>query len=384
MTNYEILEHELFKIPFNRNDESIISFLKKKYADFFHICDTLNGEVKAQFDENKDFLNTFCENILISVDEYFKGFPSKSYNALAEGLELYVKKEPFHITKRKPSEKRIFYRARVRQKNDPFIFNRQQIFHRPFEERSKIETQRYSIAGLPSLYLSNNTYLCWEETGRPPIDSIRFSKFELDNSLKFLDLTYSIGFVSEIHKSSSIISKNEKLSDVFLLSALMKWPLVLACSIAVHNRESNFKPEYIIPQNLFQWIRSSKKVDGIKYITTKEMYAKVSPSNRLINCAIPVREISESGYCRFLTEKIKLTESLSFDQLEIMNYQPLKEERRNFEFKRDRADEIMGFLPFSTIEFANGVKQNYVDTKFGLIECMLEKMPSENLVLPYG
>jgi len=48
----------------------------------------------------------------------------------------------------------------------------------------------------------------------------------------------------------------------------MIWPLVLACSVKVKNIEDDFKPEYIIPQLLLQWVRERDDIDGISYQTT--------------------------------------------------------------------------------------------------------------------
>ena len=58
-----------------------------------------------------------------------------------------------------------FYRAR--DNNTGFLYTKEEMFHIPYELRHKVTNQRYSVSGLPCLYLGSSTYLCWEELERP-------------------------------------------------------------------------------------------------------------------------------------------------------------------------------------------------------------------------
>ncbi|MFH4351795.1 hypothetical protein WAJ70_22165, partial [Acinetobacter baumannii] len=54
-----------------------------------------------------------------------------------------------------------------------------------------------------------------------------------------------------------------------VISYLIIWPLMAACSVRVKNTTNTFKPEYIIPQLLLQFIRYDEFFDGVSYFSTK-------------------------------------------------------------------------------------------------------------------
>ena len=69
---------------------------------------------------------------------------------------------------------------------------RKDLFHVPFQNRHLISTNRYSIVGIPCLYLAGSTYLCWEEMGRTPLDDVYASRFQInkEETLQVLNLGY--------------------------------------------------------------------------------------------------------------------------------------------------------------------------------------------------
>jgi hypothetical protein len=93
-----------------------------------------------------------------------------------------------------------FYRLRNLQSN--YSVKRADLFHVPFEERGKVGSQRYSIPGLPCLYISNSVYLAWEELERLPISSLHLCRIKNVLPLKLVDLSidYFSGKVEVINK----------------------------------------------------------------------------------------------------------------------------------------------------------------------------------------
>ena len=58
-----------------------------------------------------------------------------------------------------------FFRARL---NDVVVdYSANEMLHIPFSCREIVKSERFSIPGLPCLYLANSTYACWIEMGRP-------------------------------------------------------------------------------------------------------------------------------------------------------------------------------------------------------------------------
>ncbi|WP_293880615.1 MULTISPECIES: hypothetical protein [unclassified Sphingobacterium] len=62
------------------------------------------------------------------------------------------------------------FRLRVINQNYPL--SKEDLFHIPFDKRSLVSTQRFSISGLPSLYLANSIYVAWEEMKRPSMNEV--------------------------------------------------------------------------------------------------------------------------------------------------------------------------------------------------------------------
>ncbi|MFW8247620.1 hypothetical protein ACOIDW_27415, partial [Klebsiella pneumoniae] len=63
---------------------------------------------------------------------------------------------------------------RVRKSDTP-LSEREEIFHIPFTERQNVSAQRYSVAGLPCLYLGTSLYVCWQEMNKPDFDKLYLS-----------------------------------------------------------------------------------------------------------------------------------------------------------------------------------------------------------------
>ncbi len=143
------------------------------------------------------------------------------------------------------------------------------LFHVPFEKRHLLGNNRFSLSGVPCLYCGSSIYGCWEELDRPNLDYCFTSRFDL-TSVK-----------------------------------------------TVHNRAA-FKPEYMFPQLLLEWIIDDSLgyfYDGIKYISTKSPSLKDEfeddIQNKMINYVIPARVIKKSGYCEENLHKITATEPIN-------------------------------------------------------------------------
>ena len=93
---------------------------------------------------------------------------------------------------------------------------------------------------------------------------------------------------------------------------LSTWPLMAACSIRVKNSDNVFKPEYIIPQLLLQWVRSNKEIDGIRYWSTHVEKRPINFNAELYNLVLPVKESKENGVCSTLGNMFKITEPVSW------------------------------------------------------------------------
>lgn len=94
------------------------------------------------------------------------------------------------------------------------------------------------------------------------------------------------------------------VSDLVVAHALC-WPLLAACSIRVRHQNAHFKPEYILPQLVLQWLTNETLIDGVRYFTTKTSQYFSDPVS-VANFAFPVRTSKPTGFCTLLASKFVL------------------------------------------------------------------------------
>lgn len=247
-------------------------------------------------------LGIIIDGIKKSVNDYYDGKPFDAYLAIQEGITKSGLKD--YWDNLQIDENSNHYRIRLVSNN--YSLGREQLFHIPFDKRGKVSTQRYSIPGYPSLYLSNSIYTAWEELRRPKLDDIQAIRFVNQRALKVMDLTTS-RYGAERRKNRTFL---EQQYD-FLM-----WPLIAVCSIKVQDVDDFFKPEYIVPQLLLQWIRNHETVVGIKFSSTHIDLNSSESEGEFYNVVIPVVENKEEGYCSVVSEMFKSTDVLSWQLLQ--------------------------------------------------------------------
>lgn len=113
------------------------------------------------------------------------------------------------------------------------------MFHIPFNKRSKISTQRFSIPGVPCLYLAVTSYGVWLELNKPKNDNFFVSSYKIQKNLKILNLCIQQHLINGY--SSSIQSKQE-LDDFLVLMEL--FPLTIATSFTVKEKKEEEKKKF--------------------------------------------------------------------------------------------------------------------------------------------
>lgn len=266
MTFKEILHQDIIKLPKTQEipENSFREFFDAiftKFLDMIKSSNNLSEERDFKADIFKNGIRKLVHGIQKSINAYYRDSPFDAYRFLRDGI-----KDSNIIGYLPPNSTFIkganFYRMRVHKGN--YLLAQKQLFHIPFNIRGKVSTQRYSIPGFPSLYLSNCTYVAWEEMQRPSFNEIQVSRLVNQRPIQCLDLTTSKYTNPKFNESISEGVIGYRWNELY---AVMAWPLIAACSVKVKNRKDSFKPEYIIPQLLLQWIRNNKgkNVDGIKF-----------------------------------------------------------------------------------------------------------------------
>jgi len=307
----EILHNELLDLPKSRNGKWFPKYVEETLNQYIELtkdidCPLCNLTPK----EIHDSIKRLCIAIITSVNYYFNGHPYEAYESIANLLGKIDNKEDycnkilkFHML----DKSQPLYRIRVAEPNESF--SRYEMFHVPFELREKhVKTQRYSITGLPCLYLSNSIYVTWVELNKPNLDKIHASLLVPSdrNNCILIDLAHPNALRKEYGENSYHLN---------LLDYIITWPLVFACSITTEEKNNTFKPEYIIPQILLQYVRRNENIHGIKYFSNSINYNEQNVGE-FYNIAIPVVEMKEKGHCNLLKGAFNMSESISIQKID--------------------------------------------------------------------
>ena len=181
------------------------------------------------------------------------------------------------------------------------------MLHIPFNKREIIKSQRFSIPGLPCLYLGNTTYDCWIELGRPADYMFNVSPALLDNTQKVLNLAVSIRYFYEYLTPKDTCDVAEMKKEMLTLLKLVI--LNICTSYRVINDDRNFKSEYIVSQMIMLACKR-RGLDGIAYFSKRiisEMFSSIYSVN-LVLFANYNHENSLSEIC----EHIEIDDSFNF------------------------------------------------------------------------
>ena len=167
-----------------------------------------------------------------------------------------------------------FFRARL---NDVVVdYPANEMLHIPFNCREIVKSERFSIPGLPCLYLANSTYACWIEMGRPADYRFNVSPIVLDNTQKILNLTVSIrdlcSLFSDNGTAPKLVPSHENILEMIKLVILN-----IATSYRVKQSGRNFRSEYILPQ-LIMLACKNRGLSGVSYYSKQvddEIFAAI-------------------------------------------------------------------------------------------------------------
>lgn len=316
---------ELEKIKFNKELELPFIFdnldMKGELEEKFKIyMNFVNGKVNDKVYNNIVHIS----NVIIEcISNYYNGLPDKAYQLFDIEIGNLIKQNSFYRYKFVRNEIPTLYRIR---QTDIKLYGRNEIFHIPFKLRRNVSTSRYSILGYPSLYLSTSIDVCRMETDFKKRKSgiVAAFKFKRHENLRILDLSLKF---KDLDFSETNFNSKEQISDYLEL-----YPLIAACSIQKYN-DNLFKPEYILPQILMQWLRvqgiRSSMCLGIKYFTTRSK----NPTIKGYNYVFPTNYINDSmDYCTILVDQLNLTDLINFDDLS--NTTELEEQLNNMDFRQ--------------------------------------------------
>jgi hypothetical protein len=319
MTAKQFFEHPSVHFPMDRDDEDFQAFIAKRFKGY---VDLINGmqpddSITTQIKQEVKRITELCDLLKKAIGEYLGGWPHKAYDSLDKAIQG-VQAELNHCVK-KVDHAFQYQLYRIRKESEPepgIVFRKPDLFHIPFDKRHRVARQRYSIQGLPCLYLGGTLYVCWEELRRPKFESIHVARFAVapGQELHLLDFMQR-----PKHIAQGIQDKYDKGTepDVHEFSSLaVCWPLMAAAAVK-HKGDPPFIVEYIIPQLILQWITTHEyepDLDGIAYSSVRCPHVAYPPG--IGNFVFPAREMAAFGYCSRLRQKFAITEAVAWHILE--------------------------------------------------------------------
>ncbi|MGZ0879977.1 hypothetical protein ACWZQY_028955 [Priestia megaterium] len=192
-------------------------------------------------------------------------------------------------------------------------YSREDFLHIPFDKRGIVATQRFSIAGVPCMYLGASSYVCWIELGRPDYREFNISSYQVPKETKILNLAITKNLVHGFSQQN-------------LNSLVEFFPLVIATSFVVEEDNRQFKSEYIISQLIMQSL-AELGIDGVAYISKRiernNPFIVTGNENfpSCVNLAIPMKNDNKTVYSTFATG-IHLTEPINFKEYLELNLHP--------------------------------------------------------------
>lgn len=252
------------KLSSKRRWQEDPSFLDEVDSVISHIQNAIHlerrGETWKAQQEIHEIIDNYCH-------ERFFVNPMTS-NFAFRGTAAFHDKDEDEMEPRQ-REALTFFRCRTGK-----FQKREDLYPLPSNKLSFCSAQRYSLAGIPCLYLATTTYCCWMEIGRPEeFSASSYKPTESGKKLRILNLAFSQKQMHNLGKDSR--------------AAYLLFPLVMAVSVAVKNprADANFRPEYTISHLVMRCL-SEFGIDGVAYCSSR--IDDVLGFPHTINLAIPV------------------------------------------------------------------------------------------------
>lgn len=289
---------ELYAPYVVEKDEDYYEDLKLKYRILLQVAKDAGAD-----DESLKIIKKYSKKVKHSLKLYYAGSISKAHNTIKKLVKGCADNKLAVSTLKKssafPGVKHTeiqFFRARL--SDDVHTYRAKEMLHLPFPMRGKTGNYRFSIPGIPSLYLGNSSYACWLELGRPAEYKFNVSPVVLDGSQKIFNLAVM---------SRNWLNLNE-LEETNVRCWLKLLILMMATSYTVREKDRKFKSEYIVSQSI---MLACKELgyDGVAYFSKRvsdEIFAYAA-----INLALFAPYQRHQHYSA-VCEHIKIDESFNF------------------------------------------------------------------------
>lgn len=295
-----------FRLPLNRGNENIQTFLANHFEKFNSVLASLlnnnsDQQIYSMLERNKKIIEELSATILAVLEKHHQGNILQAHQIFEEQISK-IEDQLVSSDIKGRGVLNHFYRIRPDEGN-----KRKDLFHIPFHLTTKAGAYRYSIAGVPSLYLSTDIPLCWFESGLP--NQFYWSEFvvaEQADNIPLIDFTWTpFRSATNAHRLSTPSALNSEPTNEFTAKMITTYPLMSACSLSIIDKRDKFIPEYVIPQMLLGWVRKNSKYRGIAYFSSSANIE--TRKHTAFNVVLPPVIVDDTGYCERLKREFKLS-----------------------------------------------------------------------------
>ena len=245
--------------PFKvKKDSDYYSDLKKRYNLLKVNAKTANAD-----NESISIIDSYTNRVLKALRHYYKGHISTTHSIIKKivketavnrlALARLYSSDAFPGEKTKELQ---FFRARIN--NQAIPYEAKDMLHLPFNMRGKTGNYRFSLPGIPSLYLGNTSYACWLELGRPTEHDFVVSPVVLDGTQNIFNLVVS-------NREYYYLNDFEPDKVHCWLKLMI---LMIASSYVIEEEGRTFKSEYIISQSIMLAC-NELGYDGVAYYSKR-------------------------------------------------------------------------------------------------------------------
>lgn len=270
--------------------------LRKRLTRFVSHLEEINAD-KESIRIARKYSDKICE----AVRDYYSGRIStchrRIYNIVKGCLNSEFAVSTLDKSRAFPGAGEIqFFRAR--KEDDARTFEPKEMLHRPFTERACFGNYRFSIPGITCLFLSNSSYGCWIEVGRPSEHDFNVSPVLLDGTQKIFNLTVM----------ARDILRTDAGNDDIIHCWIKLLVLMIATSYRIKEGNRTLRSEYIVSQGI---MLACKKcgIDGVAYYSKRvedEIFAFSA-----INLALFSERNGKSEY-GIICNRLKIDESMNY------------------------------------------------------------------------
>ncbi len=247
-------------------DSDYYSDLRSKYSMLY-----TDAKMAGADDASLKIIDKFRKKIQDAILCYYKGEIVSSHQKIKNLVKDCIDNEfAVNIISKSAAFPGVgdevqLFRARL---GNPRGYKSKDMLHLPYSLRGKTGNYRFSIPGVPSLYLGNSSYACWIEMERPAEVEFNVSPVLLDGSQKILNLAVM---------NRDFLKLND-FEEGRVHSWLKLLILMLATSYRVKEEGRTFRSEYIVSQSIMLACKQLG-IDGIAYYSkqvTDQVFSKAA------------------------------------------------------------------------------------------------------------